>query len=212
MRNIKRVLLALTIATMGYAGPAQAVPITVSEGGSFTIDWACSPADCDGYALTAAGVFTVTDISDGSMTLQASISNTWSSLSTVLFLTGIGFNIDPNATGVASSIGGAYLRYFQLNQTFPGFQTLEICADSQSNGSCGAGNNGIPEGMGDSFTLTLLGGFTQGGSVTFSDFAVKFAGDPGSYEFGERVSVPEPTSLMFLGLGLLGVAAFARRH
>jgi hypothetical protein len=246
MRNIKRVLLALTIVTMGYAGPAQADPITFSAGSG---------------TLSASVTFTIVgDVLTILLTNTATVSPTASNqvLSGVFFafsgatptLTAVsavlptGSSIvqasecSTNCAGV-TNVGGEFSfssalaafaplatygisssGYLPSNGSSGNFGGADLDAPSALNGiNFGLVNSGFVPYSGNGgmdndplirssvlFTLTGVAGLTEADILARS---VVFTYGTGPENV---VGVPEPTSLMFLGLGLLGVAAFARRH
>jgi hypothetical protein len=138
--------------------------------------------------------------------------------------------IDPSLSGVTATGDWSATR----DATFPGFQTVELCAWAGQNCAGGAGD-GVFGGQTDSFNLTLntLGDFQASGITFTSPFPAQFqsvgleANGPTSYQFNVSSSstsgaasttsggtlIPEPAILGLLGIGLLAQAfAFASRR
>ncbi len=78
-----------------------------------------------------------------------------------------------------------FLDNVRLDLNFPSFGTLNVCVDDNGQGSCGAGqaSHGLPFGS-DTFTLSLTGDFSGGTVMLAEPFALKYAGELGSFEGG----------------------------
>ena len=100
----------------------------------------------------------------------------------------------------------------KLNQNFPGYATVEVCAYGGST-CAGGGNGGIYAGTSDSFTLLLAG--TWGSSVNIDPLALKYQTGYGSFEFSPttgKLAEPSSIALAGLGFGLAGIALRRRRQ
>ena len=206
MTRFIRPLVIAAILHIGLsASRAEAAPVILGANESITFDviWSQLVGTTE---LRALGLVTV-QVHDSSIDFVFTITN-----QTALWnerIHGIGFSTDPNATGLSNIDPGTYFQNFALNSTFPGFQTIDVCAWTTNNCSGGPQGNNLP-GMGttDTFGFTLNGNFSSG--VVLDQFVIQFMGDLGSYQFVGRV--PEPATLMLFGMGLLGTAIGMRRR
>ncbi len=186
----------------------QAIQIN-SAGDSWTVDWLVSASTTAGLSsdLTATSNWLVTSFTSTSITLDISITNTTTltSLLTNADITTFGFGIDPNATATILTAGST----FDLTgsgsgpqQTFPGgFKNIDICIYASG---CAGGtvNDALHAGDTDFLQILLTGDFS-GGTADLIFFPLKFQTNQGSYAPGG--SIPEPTVLSLLGVGLLGI-------
>jgi len=211
MRESRWVTAALMTAALVVAGPAtraEASTITVdSVGQGFDLNWTLDLGG--GNVLIADAHVLVTAISSSSVTLDFTVTNNTVGGSNEA-IHAIGFDTNPNATS-ASITSGSYFSYVGLQQTFPGFQTIDVCVWTSTNCTGGTQPANLAPGLTDSFVLTLGGTWGTPPSLDMSRFVIKMQGDLGSYEFEGSV-VPEPASLLLLGTGLTLVATGLRRR
>jgi hypothetical protein len=209
MKRLVR-LVAAAAMLLAFSSPARADVISLGSGetASFDILWSRVVSGVD---LTALGEFTVS-LQDTYVDVLITLTN--NTLLESEKIHSIGFNTDPSATGLTNVQAGTYFTNFNLNTTFPDFQTIDICVYTANNCAGGPETGNLPGNGGtDTFGFRLLGDFS--GGLALSTFAVKFQGDLGSFEFeGHRppASVPEPSGLMLTALGLAATGIARRRR
>jgi hypothetical protein len=222
MKQVLRVCAAIAFSAL-LSGSAGAIVInTLNSPTAFII----SEDEGGGLVLTATGTVSVTSgFNSSSLVLHVILNNASTLNGTPLTaaanvrLSGWGFGVNPNATGVTftdASDGGLI---DATMGSIPSLAAIEVCAWG-GNSCSGGSNGGIQAGGGDTFDLVLAGFW--GSAVTFDPLGVRFQTGLGSFEFtcggscagasDIAAAVPEPGTLALVGIALLGLATVGRRR
>ena len=216
----------LIVPTGTSAGtPSQPTYDVTINGGdvgqTFTMNYAGSGASAP---YVASSLYTIVSLSPTDLILTLFISNL-TSTSIQSAITGFGFSVTPDATGVTllapfPSVFDQVILQTTKDQIFPGgYKNIDICGASQTGCTGGSFNSGLLSGTSDTIKLDITGVFGATPSVTLDSFPIKFQTSTVSYELsgqpggggGSQGNVPEPASVALFGLGILGVALARRR-
>lgn len=219
MRSLKRLALTLVCLILLSAATAKADTITIV--GVDSGQYSTATVVCEFNSQTNTFTFTITNTS--AITQPGSTST----------ITGIGFDLPPIGNASASGLNGftgmqapSLLANFTFSDgdlgTVPhGFNSAVLdfgfITGNSGNFNGGSVANGLLPGESASFTVSGVAftGFTEAQIcnaifVRFQDVPLA-GGSEGSDVGVPTTPVPESTSMLLLGTGLLGVAGAARR-
>jgi hypothetical protein len=210
----KTLIVAFGLAATLLARDARAASITIAHDSSdsFQVLWSLMVGTTE---LTALGEFNVT-VTDTYVDFLVTLTNNTTLVSEKVH--SIGFNTDPNGMSLTVLESGTYFQNFALDQKFPNFKKVDICAWGTENCQGGGQGSNLPGGGApvgtDSFAFRLNGDFSDG--LTVDRFVIKFQGTLGSFEFEDTPShppaVPEPSSVALVAMGAAFTAIRARRR
>jgi hypothetical protein len=210
----KFAIAALVVAAAMSPREVRAASVTLAPDAkdSFDVLWSLMVGTTE---LTALGEFDV-NVTDTYVDFYVTLTNNTTLVSEKVH--SIGFNTDPNGTALTVLDSGVYFQNFALDQKFPSFKKVDICAWGTQNCQGGGQGSNLPGGGApvgtDSFAFRLAGDFSDG--LTVDRFVIKFQGTLGSFEFEDTPSrpptVPEPSSVVLLAMGALASMVASRRR
>ena len=159
--------------------------------------------------LTGTINYTVTAISDGSITFNVAVDNT-STTGTNQGIVAFGFvttTPEITTTTVSNLTNPIVFTGALSGVNAPEFNTVELCV--HNGGNCpSAANPRLTESAGiDTFSLTLNTVANGTNTFTMTTSFIRFAGDLGSFTFGTNggpgPTLPLPASLTLVGAGMI---------
>jgi hypothetical protein len=193
LTNLRKLAVSLAmfaVVALGSSAVAKADPVTLTNGGASVL-FGYTASGFPGSTATA--LFTL----NGS-TLTIQLSNTSTDLLTAL--TAIGFNTTPDID-ISDYLGTGVTSGWTVNGALGVF---EISRNGQGQ------NEAINAGGSETLTFTLV---NFSGDLTIDLTSVHMQSLPnGQSDKPTGTELPEPTSMLLLGTGLIGIATGLRKR
>ncbi len=180
--------LAIAAAALSLSGAAHAVLLT-SAAPSTNFSWSYNTGSS---LLTGFGSISLSGFNSSSLTAAISLSNTSQAGGQGgERLTGFGFGIDPNVSGVSFSDAADGGMIGAAAGSLPSLGNIEVCSRSGPNCNGGA-NGGIYAGLSDAFSIIMAG--TWGSSVDIDPIGIRYQTGYGSFTFTTSASSSTTTT------------------
>lgn len=209
IKTLVRAASVAAVLSLGVTANASAATINLTSGANtFDIIW-----DHAVFPLDAIANFTA-NVSSGFIDFTVTVTNNSAAVGSGL--QSIGFNINPDPTSVTNFVAGSVFQNIGLEQNLPSVDgSIDVCVWADNNCSGGAQPSNLDGGgASDTFSFRLVGNYANG--ATLDTFGAKFQTAFGSFEFEggpppPTTQVPEPTSMVLVGLGMASVLGLKRR-
>ncbi len=211
------IALACIVAFAGLSGNAAAGPVG-SVGDSFSVVFGGNIGGVDVPGLSTSAVFDVASISNRTMVLDVTLTNTSTVLWETARVSAFGFNTNPEIA--SASVSSSVFGNVNLGGHFPnGFGSVDLCVINNRNNCTGGGGGGL--GRGQSTTVRLTLNFHNPvTTVELDNFGVRYQsltssalGFSGASGTGRPSNpIPEPRSTVLFLVGGLVVAGLIRKQ